>query len=132
MPTVLSGTRNFSMPHWSRKMPSVIRSASNAARNSRGRAMSSMRGLLCDALEEVPDAGCAFELEQLSLDVEAAAEPGQRAVATDHAMARHDNRQRIRAVREPDGPRCQRMSDAAGELAVRDRLAVWDLDQRPP
>ena len=72
-------------------------------------------------------------LEQEPLHRQPAAEPGERAVGADDAVAREDERQRVLAVRRSDGAGLLRAEpEPARLLAVADRLAVRDRREREP
>src|SRR5690349_21493231 len=71
-------------------------------------------------------------LEQPALARQAAAVAGQRAVRADHAMARHDDADRVAAVRQADGARTVRAADALGQLAVALGRAIRNVEQRAP
>ena len=66
----------------------------------------------------------AFEREQEPLVVDAAAVAGEAVVAADHTVTRHDDRDRVAAVRLTDGAHRVRSADRARDLAVARRLAV--------
>ena len=55
----------------------------------------------------------ALVVQQPRLRLQSTAEPDERAVAADHAVARHDDRQRVLAVGGADGPGLPRQPDAA-------------------
>ena len=72
-------------------------------------------------------------LEQEPLNVQSPAEAGERAVRTDHAMAREHDRNRVGAVGRSDGTSPVRVEPEASRLlAVADRLSVWDRREREP
>src|SRR5262249_23229327 len=56
----------------------------------------------------------------------------EAAVGPDHAMARHDDRDRVRAVRRADRADGARLADHACDLAVRDRPPERDATERRP
>jgi hypothetical protein len=56
--------------------------------------------------------------QQESLTVQAAREAGQAAIGTDHAVARHDDAQRVPAVREADGLGGTGLPQFASQLSV--------------
>ena len=62
-----------------------------------------------------------FEIEQELLGRQAAAVSGQRAVGADHAMAGHDDRQRIGPVGQADRATGVRIADATRQFRVADR-----------
>src|SRR3984957_11949606 len=75
----------------------------------------------------------ALEAEQRFLAFQAAAVAGEAAVAADHPVARHDDRDRVGAVSQAyrarrDEPLAQR----PGDVAVADRASVRDLGQLGP
>src|SRR5262245_50882664 len=74
----------------------------------------------------------ALVLEQPALALETAAEAGERSVGADHAMTRHDDADRIRAVRVPDGADGVGATNAFRELRVGERRADWNRPQRSP
>ena len=55
-----------------------------------------------------------------------------RSVGTDHAVTRHDERDRVVAERGPDGAHGPRPPDLRGDPAVRPDLAARDLERLPP
>src|SRR5262245_57888955 len=65
----------------------------------------------------------AFVAEQPPLAVESAAVARQRPVGADDAMAGHDDGDRIRAVRRPDGPHRRGLSNPLRQLGIRDGRA---------
>src|SRR3954452_8908411 len=73
-----------------------------------------------------------LEVEQRPLGRQPAAVAGERAVGADHAVARHDDRDRVLAVGGADGAERGRVPDLAGDLAVGGGLPVRDLQQRIP
>src|SRR3954471_4867212 len=81
-------------------------------------------------LAECPDAGLV--VQQRALAAQAAAEPGERAVRADHAMARDDHRDRLAAVGEAALADGLRIAQLAGDRAVGGRLPVGDLPQHRP
>jgi len=76
--------------------------------------------------------GRALELDQEALGLESAAVAGQRPVRADHAVARDDDRDGVRAICSAGGADRGGPADAGGELGVRDRLAVPDALQLGP
>ena len=56
----------------------------------------------------------------------------ERPVRPDHAVAGHDDADRVAAVGEPHGPGGRRRPERGGELAVGRGLAVGDVAQRRP
>lgn len=74
----------------------------------------------------------AFEGEELFFYGKAAAEAGELAVAANDAMARHDDRNGIRTVGEPDRAGGFGIAEFASDLAVADRFTVGDLLQAAP
>ena len=73
-----------------------------------------------------------FERQQTRLDVEAAGEPGERAVRPDDAMAGRHDRDGIPAVRRTDRARGAGTPDLPRDLPVGSRLAERDRQQRVP
>ena len=71
-------------------------------------------------------------LQQPTLAVEPAAVARQAAVRADHAVARHDDRDRVAAVGGADRAGAVRPPDLPGDLAIAARLAVRDREQRLP
>src|SRR6185437_12294359 len=71
-------------------------------------------------------------VEQPALGRQTAAEAREAAVRADHAMAGHDDRQRVLAVGRTHGARCLRIAELARDRAVVRRLAVWDAQQFEP
>jgi hypothetical protein len=75
----------------------------------------------------------ALVLEQEPLYVQPPAESGQRAVGTDHAMAREHDGKRVRAVGRADGAGPVAAEPQASRLlAVADRLSVRNGREREP
>src|SRR5580698_10791886 len=70
--------------------------------------------------------------EQPALARDASAEPGQRAVRSDHPMTRHHDRDGIAAVGEAHRARCFRIADALSLLAVGPGFAIRNLHQVVP
>ena len=97
----------------SRTSSSSTAAAARAARTAAGRSSSSSprAGGRTRASTASPGRACGgrgLVVEQRALDVEAAAEAGERAVRADEAVAGEDDRQRVAAVRRADrarGPR---------------------------
>src|SRR5947209_822584 len=69
----------------------------------------------------------ALQVEQPALAVDAAAVPGQLAVAADDAVAGNDDGDRVLAVGQPDGAAGFGVADPLGQLAVGDGLAVGNV-----
>src|SRR5690606_31270570 len=59
----------------------------------------------------------AFELQQLLLDRQAAAVPGQRSVAANDTVAWNDDRNGIAPIREADRAHALRIADCAGDFS---------------
>src|SRR5258708_5160166 len=75
----------------------------------------------------------ALELEEEALELEPAAEPGERPVGADHAVARKDERQRVLAVRGANRARRVRPETEPARLfPVAHGLAVGDRREREP
>src|SRR5579863_3186055 len=74
----------------------------------------------------------AFEVEQETLELEAAAVAGERAVGADDAVAGDDHGDRVAPVGAADGAACRGASDRLGDLGVGPGLAVGDGDQGLP
>ena len=70
--------------------------------------------------------------EQPPLSRHTAAIPGQRSIGADHAMARNDDRNRIRAVGRADGPTGPGPAYCRCDFSIAFRLAGRDLSQRAP
>ncbi len=83
-------------------------------------------------IEQVRRTRRTLERQEGPLDGEPAAKAGERAVGPDHAVARNDDRQRIRTVGKPDRPRTSDDSHVPRELPVRPGLAVGDGAQPFP
>src|SRR5207249_9812275 len=64
--------------------------------------------------------------EQPPLARDASAVTGEGAIATDHAVARDDDRCRVRAVRGSDGAHCGWSADRRGEVPIGNGLPGWD------
>src|ERR1700739_2767527 len=75
---------------------------------------------------------CTFEVKQLALDFNPATVSAQRTVRRDHAMARHNDRNRVAVVRHADRAIGVRMANGLGQIAVAARLAVWDVAKLAP
>ncbi len=56
----------------------------------------------------------------------------ERAVSSDHTMARHHNSNRIRTVRQTDSSNSRWPSNFHGEMRVRNRRSAPNLPQRTP
>src|SRR5687768_9511796 len=70
--------------------------------------------------------------EQPLLRAHAAAVAGERAVRTDDATTRNDDRDRVRSVRRTDGAHGGRSADARRHVAIAVRLAERNLHQAIP
>src|SRR5918999_1071642 len=68
----------------------------------------------------------ALEAEQALLHVEPAAVAAEAAAGREHAVARDDERHRVRAERVPRGAGAPRAAGQGGDLRVRGVLAVRD------
>src|SRR5690606_7383901 len=90
--------------------------------------------LVSASAEQAPRAAWddALELEQLALDRQPAAVAGQRAVAADDAVTRDDDRDRVAAVREANGPHGLRLADRARDVGIGRRPSVAHIEQRVP
>ena len=73
-----------------------------------------------------------LQVEQPALDIEPTAVAAERSSGRDHAMAGHNDGDRIPVVRHPDGTKCVRMPDGAGDLAVGTSFPVRDVKQSAP
>ena len=73
-----------------------------------------------------------FMLEQPFLAKKTTGIAGERAVRSDDPMTRHNNGDRIRAVRGAHRPTCSVFTEVAGELAVADCGSRWNGPKRPP
>ncbi len=73
-----------------------------------------------------------LQVEQDALGLEPSGIAGEGAVRPDDPMTGDDDGNRVACVREPDGPRCPRLADTAGDLTIRAGLPVGDLAQRVP
>src|SRR4051794_40074955 len=73
-----------------------------------------------------------FPGEQPLLFVHAAGVAREFAVGADHAMARHDDRNGIAAIRVAHGTGARRLADAPGEFGIADRLPERDAQQLLP
>src|SRR5258706_1757788 len=71
-------------------------------------------------------------LEQPALALQSTTEPGQVAGRPYHAMAWHDDRNRVLAIRGPHGAAPFGVAEAARELTVGGGGAVRDRSQRTP
>src|SRR6478609_1751167 len=74
----------------------------------------------------------AFMLQKPLLARQAAAIAGQRSVGADHAMAGHDDADRVLAIGEAGGAYRPGLADAPRELGVADGAAAADLAQGAP
>src|SRR5580658_2149284 len=74
----------------------------------------------------------AFQRQQLFFDWQAAAEAGQIAVAANDAMARDNNRNRIRTVRKSHRAGRRRIADSLRQLPVADGFSVRNFLQVAP
>ena len=70
--------------------------------------------------------------EQSPLDLLAESEASQRTVCADHAMARHDQADRIRGIGSSDGARRIGYSELRRQLAVADSFTKGNFPQRSP
>ena len=70
--------------------------------------------------------------EQPLLAKKATGIAGEPAVRSDDPMTRHNNGDRIRAVRGAHRPTCSIFTEVAGELAVADCGSRWNGPKRPP
>ena len=70
--------------------------------------------------------------EESNLGVEPSAEPGERSVAPDNPVARHDDRERVRANGLSDGSCAAGFPDRLGHFSVRHDFAFWYLTQCQP
>ena len=84
-----------------------------------------------DARRDVRDA-LVLEQPRLGRDALAAAVAGDAPVAAEHAVARHDDRDRVRADRAADRATGRRATGADAELAVGDDLAEVEGDELLP
>ena len=73
-----------------------------------------------------------FQIEQLPLNVKAAAVSAKRAVGSNYAMARDYNRNRIAIVRHTDRAKSMRMPNGFSYVAVRTGLTIRNIEQRAP
>src|SRR5262252_8122653 len=96
-----------------------------------GRALSGKTGTLFGR-EQIHGALRTLEREQCALDAQAAAEPGERAVSANDPVTGHDDRQRVRAVCESHRAGTTAETETPRELAVGDRLPIWDRSERLP
>src|SRR6185369_17465018 len=79
------------------------------------------------------DRSRAFQLEQQFLALETATVAGQAAVAADHPVAGHDDRDRVGPVGQADHARGdQPLAERQRDVAVADRAPVRDLGQLGP
>jgi len=74
----------------------------------------------------------AFEVEEPLLQRQTTAEPDEMAVLADDPVARDDDRNGIGADCLADGAERLRIADPGGDVGVRDRLAVRNLEQLAP
>src|SRR6185295_409578 len=74
----------------------------------------------------------ALVLQQPPFAIDAAAESREISVRADHAMTRHDDRNRVLAVGRANGARIPGVAELARELPVAGRAAVGDLAQQGP
>ena len=82
-----------------------------------GRAASSRPGPATAAdTSSVDQPRLTFVIEQPRLDVEPGGEAGELAAGTDHPVARHDDAERVLAVRGADGAGLVGIAEAAGLL----------------
>ena len=72
-----------------------------------------------------------LEFEQCTFGRQTAAESRERAIRADHAMTGHDDRDRVGAVGQTDGPNSFRILDAFGELQIANRFAIRDATSIP-
>jgi len=74
----------------------------------------------------------AFEFEQPSFHVKAAAVTTERAVGGNHAMAGDDDRDWVAIVGHADGAECIRFAYGPGNVGVSARLSIGNRQQRAP
>ena len=74
----------------------------------------------------------AFEFEQAPLQCEAPTEAAERSIAGDDAVARNNDRDRIRATSCADSANSFRLADPAGDPRVGTRFAARDRAQSTP
>src|SRR6185312_598389 len=93
-----------------------------------------LRGSSSRALQLKLSGACIARLviEKPALALEAAAIAGQRTVAADHAMAWHDQADRVLPVGESDGAHCIRLADLLCQRAIGRGCSACDLAQRIP
>jgi len=77
-------------------------------------------------------APAALVVEQPPFSIEPASVTGQLAVRSDDPVARDDDRDRIRAVGEPDRARGADRSDLPGDRSIRGGVAWGNSRQRRP
>src|SRR5215469_14385869 len=82
--------------------------------------------------KQIGDTGRTLQRQQRALDVETTAETSERAIRADDTMTRHDDRQRVGAVRQSYRAGAAGEPDALRQLAIGDRLAVRDRLQCLP
>jgi hypothetical protein len=73
-----------------------------------------------------------LQIEQCLLPAKSTAVPDETAVGAYDAMAGHDNRNRILPVCRSNGSCFSERAHPLGELTIRDRFAVRDIEQRLP
>src|SRR6266481_6098900 len=73
-----------------------------------------------------------LKVEQLALDVEAAAVTAKRAARCDHPVAGDDDGDWIPVVRHADGAVGVRMANGLGYVAIAAGLAIWNFEQGTP
>ena len=71
-------------------------------------------------------------VEQPRLGLHSPCEAGQRTIRSDDAMARHDDRQRVAAIRRSDSSCLARITHPSRLLPIADRLAEGNATQRFP
>src|SRR5271169_2762511 len=75
---------------------------------------------------------CSFEPQEESLGRQSAAISAQRLAASQHPMARDDDRDRIAMVGLPDRAKGVSAPHQPGNLRIAPRLAVWNAQQLFP
>ena len=73
-----------------------------------------------------------LKVEQLALDVEAAAVTAKRPARRDHPVAGDDDGNWIPVVRHADGTVGVQMANGLSDVAIAAGLAVWNFEQRTP
>src|ERR1700688_3141178 len=74
----------------------------------------------------------AFQFQQLALHLEPAAVTAETTIGRNHAMARHDDGDRVAIVGHAHRTKRVRLAYCAGNLSVAARFSIGDREQSAP